>query len=202
MTHLLLLAALATPPGAPLTIALDTSPPIDYGDPPIAAVHAAALTRAGLDPATLDAMSTRARWSDALPDVRVRVVRDADRDGRTTVRFTGDRGYGDLAAVEDRGDGLQLLGELRWSLGALVHGKNALAVVREQRAADKARRALLDAVTAAYFARRRAVLAVATAGDAAEHSDARLRRDEATATLDALTGGAFSRLSPSTESDR
>lgn len=198
MTHLLLLAALAAPAaGSPAPVM--PAHAFDYGDPPIAALHAAALARAGLDPDALDAMLSRARWSDALPDVRLRVVRDADRDGRTTVRFTGERGYGDLAAVEDRGDGLQLLGELRWSLGALVHGKQALAVAREQRAADKTRRALLDAITAAYFARRRAVLSLATASDAAEHLDARLRRDEAAATLDALTGGVFSRLSASTE---
>lgn len=182
MTALLLLALIAAPDA------------LDFGDPPITAVHAAALEQAGLDPADLLAMRDRARWSDALPDLRFRVVRDIDRDGRTTVRFTGEQWFGDLAAVEDRADGLQLQGELRWTPGALLHGKSALAVVREIRSAEKTRRALLDAVTAAYFARRRALLDAREATDPADHLDARLRLDETTATLNALTGGAFSRL--------
>ncbi|MCB9554251.1 MAG: hypothetical protein H6705_20670 [Myxococcales bacterium] len=175
---------------------------IDFADPPIAAVYAAALTHAGLDPADLHAMRDRARWSEALPDLRFRVVRDIDRDGRTTVRFTGEQWFGDLAAVEDRTDGLQLQGELRWSPGALLHAPAALAVAREIRTAEKTRRGLLDAVTAAYFARRRALLDARVAADPAEAIDARLRVDESTATLNALTGGAFSRLPAGEEPNR
>lgn len=207
MNALLLLVALGAPasagaadgPPAPLDEALPAAArhaatALDYDDPPIAAVHAAALAYAGLDPADLHAMRDRARWSEALPDLRFRVVRDIDRDGRTTVRFTGEQWFGDLAAVEDRADGLQLQGELRWSPGALLHAPAALAVAREIRTAEKTRRALLDAVTAAYFARRRALLDTWSAADPAEALDARLRLDESTATLNALTGGAFSRL--------
>lgn len=160
--------------------------------PPVEAVQRAALRYAGLDPERLEEHLGRARWVEALPELRLRVIRDVDRDGRTTVRFSDARWLGDVAAVDTRGDGLRVQGELLWSPGALFGGASELAALKELRAAAAARRALLEAVTLAYFARKRALLAWVKAEDDAARRTARVAVDEHTALLDGLTGGAFS----------
>lgn len=165
----------------------------DFGDPPIEQVQRAALRAAGLEVERLTDHLDRVRWADALPQLRFRVVRDVDRDGRTTVRFSDARWLGDVAAVDTHGEGLRLQGELIWSPGALLGGSDELAALKELRASAKARRALLEAVTAAYFARRRALLDRLEAEDPDAARVAALAVAEQAAVLDGLTGGAFSR---------
>lgn len=169
------------------------APAIDYADPPIGAVQRAALVAAGLDPERLHGYLGRARWAGVLPQLRLRVVRDTDRDGRTTVRFSSAEWIGDLAAVDTRGDGLRLQGEAIWPLANLVRGPDELAALKELRAAAAARRALLQVVTAAYFDRRRALLDRLAAADPEAAAAAELAVASHTALLDGLTGGAFSR---------
>lgn len=172
------------------------APAIDYADPPIGAVQRAALVAAGLDPERLHGYLGRARWAGVLPQLRFRVVRDTDRDGRTTVRFSSAEWIGDLAAVDTRGDGLRLQGEAIWPLANLVRGPDELAALKELRAAAAARRALLQVVTAAYFDRRRALLDRLAAADPEAAAAAELAVASHTALLDGLTGGAFSREVP------
>lgn len=110
-----------------------------------------AVARAGLGPAPLAGLSRRQRWAAAMPSLRFEVVRAIERDGRATVRLDGAAWSGDVTAVDDRGDGLRLKAELRWSPGGLFHAPGELSVRREQRATATARRALVAEVTEAWF---------------------------------------------------
>lgn len=154
-----------------------------------------ALEHAGLEPSRTMNHLHRMRWAGALPELRFRVVHDIDRDGRTTVRLADARWLGDVAAVDTRGEGLRLQGEIVWNPGALLGDRAELAALQEVRKAAVARRELLDAVTRAWFALAKARLAAVEAyrvGDEAARQQATLQAAEQTAILDGLTGGRFS----------
>lgn len=163
-----------------------------HARPSVQVTQALALRQAGLDAERLHGHLARIRWAAAVPEVRFRVVHDADRDGRTTVRFADTAWLGDVAAVDTRGEGLRLQGEVLWTPGALLGSRDELAALKELRMAAAARRGLLEAVTAAWFARERALLDRAQASTEAETRAADLALAEQTAILDGLTGGRFS----------
>ena len=154
-----------------------------------------ALRHAGLEPARVLEHLDRMRWAAAVPELRFRIVHDADRDGRTTVHLADARWMGDVAAVDRRGQGLRLQGELVWRPAELLGGRAELSALQEVRSAAAARQGLLEAVTRAWFARARARLAASEArqaGDGQGARDAEVEAEEQTALLDGLTGGLFS----------
>ncbi len=162
----------------------------------VEAVQRLALEHAGLEAERVLGHLGRMRWADAMPELRIRVVHDGDRDGRTTVRLADARWMGDVAAVDTRGERLRLQGELVWHPGALLGGRAELAALQEVRKAAAARRELLEAVTRSWFALEKARMARAealAAGDAAASHAAALLVAEQAALLDGLTGGRFAR---------
>lgn len=158
------------------------------GEPDVNRVQRAALDYAALHPEIYDAMRSRSRISAALPDLRFRVTKKLGDDRKEDVVTGG-------VSIVEAGD-LDLQGEVRWRLGDIVFNARETAVVREGRYAVKERQRLLQSINQTYFERRRAQIDLmrAPATDPAARALAELKIAQLTAELDALTGGAFSRM--------
>lgn len=157
------------------------------GEPNVNQVQRAALDYAAMHPEVYENMRSRSRIAGALPEVRFRVTKDIG-DDRKEDDFGG-------VVIQEAGD-LELLGEVRWRLGDVVFNARETAVVRENRYAVKERQRLLQSINQTYFERRRAQIDLmrTPATDPAARALAELKIAQLTAELDALTGGAFSRM--------
>ncbi len=164
-------------------------------EPSVNQVQAAALDYARLHPEILASLRSRSRVAAALPDLKVRVRKDLDDGERNVTRFDQNAPQ-DLSATTVVTDELQLEGEARWKLGDMVFNSRETAVVKEFRLAAKERQRLLQTVTQLYFERRRAQVELLTAppAEVSGRLQAEMKVAELTGELDALTGGAFSRL--------
>jgi len=171
-------------------------------EPPPRAVQVHALRQAGLD-GPLDRWSGRARWSHLLPRVEGSVGRTDQYELDTIDREYLGRNAGGELSHESTQSTTGDKSKLRVDYGAratidfsgLIFDRDELAASREVRKRLSARLKLLDAVNDAYFRRQRALLDLrrAPASEAGRRADIVLARDMATAELDALTGGWFSR---------
>jgi len=158
------------------------------GVPSIEQVQHAAVRYIDCEPSTLRALERDARAYGALPEVQLEGSFDGDREM-------------DLDAfdnVEGRSDagGWQLSVELEWDLADLVTSYERIRTLSEQQRRMELRRKVLEDVTRCYFDRLRAVaeFELSPGLDPGARAALRLRIDELTAQLDAMTGGEFSRL--------
>ena len=89
----------------------------------------------------------------------------------------------------------RIKGEVEWDLSRVVFNPDELRVLRENTVLVKLREDLLNRVTRSYFERRQlqVELMIRPPVDVSEVVRIRLRIQELTAELDALTGGWFSR---------
>jgi len=170
-------------------------------DPPVDALRAAASALALVEPDRARSLVSRARFAGWLPEVRARVDR---RFNRAESVDLGSSAGTPLAPVGiDSNNDVRY--ELRaiWDLSRIAFNPDELgAQFQALRTAD-ARREIESLVIRLYFERRRlkAELLAADAivmppgGVPLSGMALELRVDEIEAELDALTGGAFSRLS-------
>jgi hypothetical protein len=167
-------------------------------DPPIDALRAAASALALTEPDRARSLVTRARFAGWLPEVRGRVDRHFARaesvDLGSSVTTT-------LAPVGIDSDN-DVRYELRatWDLGRLVFNPDEIGAHFQALRSGDARREIESLVIRLYFERRRlkAELSAADAtatGMPLSGMKLELRVEEIEAELDALTGGAFTRLS-------
>lgn len=136
----------------------------------------------------LASLRARARLSALLPEARVRVLRSDDArasyelvpDDASTHRGTQQAGY-------------TWEGRLTWRLDRLLFAEEELGIERLGNERRESRDKLRHRVLEAYFVYRRAEadLRVAIEGSR-EAFESRLKLEEATTTLDALTAGFFS----------
>src|SRR5262245_25150508 len=167
-------------------------------DPPVDALRAAASALALTEPERARSLVVRARLAGWLPELRGRVDR---RLARAESVDLGSSATGTLAPVGIDSDN-DVRYELRasWDLAKLVFNPDEIgAHFQALRTAD-ARREIESLVIRLYFDRRRlkAELAAADApatGMSLSGTRLELRVEEIEAELDALTGGAFTRLS-------
>ena len=98
----------------------------------------------------------------------------------------------------DQGQVQTLKARLVWDLDKLVMSAERIRVIREAQDVAKLRDDVLSEVTRVYFERRRLQVEglLAPHGDLAARVRHELRLRELTASLDALTGGAFARSLP------
>ena len=168
-------------------------------EPPVQAVHAAALRYLALGPERLRSLQRGVDRRGWLP---VLELRGGAGRGRT-VRIDRDQVLSSGLQHElldrqlDRGSDYDAGLALAWDLGDLAYHPESIDVSHEAREVIELRDEVLDEVTQLYYERRRVLLALRQ-GDAddAELARLRLRADELAAGLDAWTGGFFSRRAP------
>jgi hypothetical protein len=152
---------------------------------------AAALHTSGLgeDDARIDALVSRARTSALLPETRLRAMRLWDDAAHaTTLATTDDTNYYDAI-------GANLVLELRltWRLDRWLYAGDEPTLERVRLERQEARTHVATRALESLFAWQRGTVAAAAAAPGSpERLEARLRADEAEATLDVLTGGWFS----------
>jgi hypothetical protein len=187
-------AATATPPvvtPAPPP-ALEPAP----AGPSIAALQRAALRQQELEPERARDMWRRVRRRGWLPELEVSAayVDQHDRGRDYDESFvSGDTRYLHDRS-NDRGRDFDVVVSLTWELGDTVFNAEEIDVSRELRSVIALRDDVLDEVTQLYFERERVLsrLALAPPEDP-ERPALALRADELAASLDAWTGGAFTR---------
>jgi hypothetical protein len=133
--------------------------------------------------------AARARSSALLPETRLRAMRLWDGANRTSTLATTD-GTNYYDAV---GANLVLEARLTWRLDRVLYASDEPTLERIRLERQGARARVASRVLEALFAwERAAVEARGAAPDSRERIEAELRRSEAHATLDVLTGGWFS----------
>jgi hypothetical protein len=170
-------------------------------DPPVDALRAAASALALVEPDRARSLVNRARFAGWLPEVRARVDR---RFARSESVDLGDSAGAPLAPVGiDSNNDVRYELRASWDLSRIVFNPDELGAQFQALRTAEARRELESLVIRLYFERRRlkAELSAADAtpmppsGVPSSGMTLELRVGEIEAELDALTGGAFTRLS-------
>jgi hypothetical protein len=166
------------------------------GAPPVGALHGAALRWQGLEPERAQDMWRRLSRRGWLPelDVSVGYLDELARARDYDESFVS----GDTRSLNDshrgRGRDVDLVVSLSWDLGDTVFAADEVDVSRELRSVIALRDDVLDEVTQLYFERERVLARLAQAPPADPEREAlALRAEELAASLDAWTGGAFTR---------
>jgi hypothetical protein len=157
------------------------------GEPGIAEVQEAAAREAERDGPSIDAFPGRSRLAALLP----RLTTEYRHDERS-YRVVGLQGSGEVDYLR-LAPGNTFLVRATWDLGSLVAAKGELAAFSAAQARARRRDAAVRRATAAFFDRRRVMLAllVDPPTTALARAEAELALDRLTAELDALTGGLF-----------
>ncbi len=162
----------------------------------IVRLHRLALAYQGLSPIRLRQAESRARKSAYLPEVSARfgLARDRSRDADHDQTFSSGetRQLFDTSSANDSAIDLDF--EFSWDLGELRRPDDLLAISRERRQLIELRDQVLERINRVYFERERVLLQLGAASlDPPHEVELKLRATELTASLDAWTGGAFSR---------
>jgi len=163
-------------------------------DPPVEALRAAATALLAAEPEQARSLIERARLAGWLPEVRLRVDR---RFNRSESADLGSSATGPLAPVGiDSDNDVRYECRATWDLSRILFNPDELAAHYEALRMAEARREIESLIIRLYFERRR-LKAESVAADSSDVGPAmrlEVRIAEIEAELDALTGGAFSRL--------
>lgn len=202
------LIALAASP-APSFVPEATVP--SHSAPPIEEVQRRAIEHARLDPSEITSWKKRARLAALFPKLQVsydrRVKNDVNVDVNDSV-YVGSSGtavgppQGGYAASSNSDNNIGL--KAVWNFDEALFNPDVLAVSEEARLLARERQAILAEVNKNYYERDRAAGEIAFLGQALPRDPRpdkvrreiflqRVALDEATAALDALTGGWFSK---------
>lgn len=170
-------------------------------EPTVLEVQQEAIRYLGFDQREMDGWKSRARWAAALPKLQVGFDRDL-RDvvsltTRDTVSVTG----GEVFIGPDQRNFDQDFNQVTsfevkavWDLDALIFSRDSLAVSSEKRDWVRERSRTLQDVTEAYFTRKRLLREVKGGSDPLLiREKKKFLLDQASGTLDAYTGGWYSR---------
>jgi competence ComEA-like helix-hairpin-helix protein len=161
-------------------------------EPGVREVQDAAIAYARSHPSIVDSWRTRVRTSDLLPQFRMKVDTDFDRDIRTRTNLDATE-----AVVEtvDNDNSLQLEVQATWELNKIIFDRDELGVWRETIRMANLRDRVVDEVTRRFYERRRLQidLKLSPSVELADRVRKELRIQELTADLDAMTGGWFGR---------
>lgn len=171
-------------------------------EPTIEETMNAALRHAGLDADRFDSMNSRSAGAYALPKVLSYefTYRDQDRDQPQTVYTfadADDQNWTQLKTTkyQQNTDYMNHKVKAQWDLSKLVYNSDQMRVVAAMNNSVEKRDKVLKAVTKAYYDRRKLQIrmTVDPQTSVAKQLDESLELDKLTATLNALTGGWFSR---------
>jgi len=161
-------------------------------DPSVDALREAAAALALAEPDRAHSVLIRARAAGWLPEIRARAER---RFGRSeSVDLAGAAPATPVGIDSD--NALYYEVRVTWDLSRILFNPDEIAAQFQALRTADARREIESLVIRLYFERRRlkAELTTADAVDTSSHMRLELRISEVEAELDALTGGAFTRL--------
>jgi len=164
-------------------------------DPPVAALRQAATALLGAEPERARSALARARLAGWLPELRVLVERKLNRNESVDLGTAADPSAVAPVGI-DTGNDVRYQARATWDLSRIVFNPDEIAVEGQALRAADARREIEGAIIRLYFERRRLKVESLGADDWDMPSGFRrdLRIAEVEAELDALTGGAFTRL--------
>lgn len=159
-------------------------------EPSLRDLERAALRLADADVEGADGWMGSANWSTVLPVVKVVFERDLERD-ESLDRYQDEPDR--WGADTDRDLGFQV--SAQWNLPELIFNPDEVRIYSALANRASRREALLTTLVSYYFERRRLQLAelLEPAPDVARALERRMRIEELTAVIDALTGGRLSR---------
>lgn len=190
---LALLAVLAAPPTGtvprPEADALRALGAISAGEPGILEVQQAAAREAERDAPDVEAFPRRSRLAALLP----RLTAEYRKEERS-YRVVGLQGNTEVD-YERFNPGTAFVLRATWDLGSLVAASGEVQAASAVASRAERRERAVKRATAAFFERRRAMLALLLEppATALARAEAELSVDRLTAELDALTGGLFAR---------
>ncbi len=164
-------------------------------DPPVAALRAAATALVLAEPERAHSLVERARFAGWLPELRIMVDRRFARSESVDLGTPSDGAALAPVGIDSNND-VRYQARATWDLSKIIFNPDEVtAQFQALRTAD-ARREIESLVIRLYFERRRlkAESAAADDLDMLPGSRRELRIAEVEAELDALTGGAFTRL--------
>jgi hypothetical protein len=142
------------------------------------------------DDASLDSMSSRARTSAVLPELRLRAMRTMDASGRVTSSDADPYRYTEAGGATN-----WLEARLTFRLDRLIFADEEISLERVRLDRSEVRARTAAKVLQALFEWQRAyALVQEPAASSAEHFAAVLRELEASAILDVMTDGWFGRF--------
>ncbi|QQR79819.1 MAG: hypothetical protein IPJ69_10800 [Deltaproteobacteria bacterium] len=172
-------------------------------EPTIQQVQAEAIRYLGMDTQDMDSWKSRSRWSAALPRLQASFQRDLkdliSLSSRDSVSVSG----GDVTVGPTQNNfdqnfnqGTAIDIKAVWYLNELVFNKDSLAVSSEKRDWMRERNRVLQDVSEAFFTHKRLVKELKSKSDPLEiREKKKFMLDQVNGTLDALTGGWFSKES-------
>jgi hypothetical protein len=164
-------------------------------DPPVGALRQAATALALAEPARARSMLARARLAGWLPELRLLIERRFARSESVDLGAAADPTALAPVGIDSNND-VRYQARATWDLSKIVFNPDEIAVASQALRTADTRREIESLVIRLYFERRR--LKVESLGadetDMPSGSRRELRIAEVEAELDALTGGAFTRL--------
>lgn len=160
-------------------------------EPSIAQVQQDAIDYAQAEPDRARSWFARSAWANLAPR---RVQARLDRDFKET-RTARSQERVETSATTDVDDDSLWQFTVEWDLSRLVFNPDTVRVASQSINLAELREDVLNAVTKLYFQRRALLLDLYMDPpvDFSLYAAKRMRADELTADIDALTGGAFSR---------
>lgn len=170
--------------------------PVSWADdPPLPALRQAAAALILAEPDRARSLLTRIRLAGWLPELRLLVERKLGRTESIDLGSAADPTAVSPVGIDTSND-VRYQARATWDLSKIVFNPDELGAEAQALRAADARREIETLVIRLYFERRRLKLESAGADDSDMPSGSRrdLRIAEIEAELDALTGGAFTRL--------
>ncbi|MES1207754.1 MAG: hypothetical protein ABUS79_17605 [Pseudomonadota bacterium] len=164
-------------------------------DPPVAALRQAATALLGAEPERARSALARVRLAGWLPELRLLVERKFGRTESVDLGPAADPTAVSPVGIDSSND-VRYQARATWDLSKILFNPDEIAVDAEALRAADARREIETVIIRLYFERRRLKLESLGTDDWDMPSGFRrdLRIAEVEAELDALTGGAFTRL--------
>jgi photosystem II stability/assembly factor-like uncharacterized protein len=167
-------------------------------EPDIHEVHQLAVDYAEVSPEKIKRWRRQVKQSAWLPALDMGVDSDRDWSSSDSIYGTTSGGGSHYVGPDDKTRGANLGWDvsLSWDLADLVWSSEQTSIDSRSKLMVELREDILNEVTRLYFERRRIQweLASGDLGDPRLMVDKKMRVEELTALIDALTGGEFSRL--------
>lgn len=159
-------------------------------EPTILEVHKAAVKYAEVDPNKITTWRKQAALKAVLPEVSVGYNKDTDATV-TSATSNGKTTY--TLGPDDTSYGWDF--SVKWDFSELIWNNDQTSIDSRSKLMAELRQDILDQVTKLYFERRRlkSQMALIPISDQAAKVEQEIRLQELTASIDALTGGYFSR---------